>query len=190
MKKNSLLLKLVLFCFVLSLLGSASLLQADKTLDLQTRTQEHSNWCWSACSQSILYHFGQYPTQCAIANYAWGRYDCCNNYDFYWRHNCNQSNQIFAAAGSMNSVLSAWDVNSYGYYSAISFSSCAYLLDSYGPFVMGFRWTSGGGHVVVGYGYINSGQHLKYMDPWPGEGKTTVTYNWALSASDHNWDQT
>lgn len=43
---------------------------ASNSLNVSLCLQEHSNWCWSASCQCIIFYKGQSPDQCDIANYA------------------------------------------------------------------------------------------------------------------------
>jgi hypothetical protein len=163
---------------------------ADATLAVPSRTQEHSNWCWSASSQMILYFKGQYPTQCRIANYAFSRSDCCSNTTFWWNHSCNSANGLYGGSGTIQGILKYWGVGSSAYSTYLYWSSCTSVINARRPFVMRFGWTSGGGHFLVTYGYVTSGSKLRYYDPWPGEGATLASYSWVVSASDHRWTHT
>jgi hypothetical protein len=42
--------------------------------------QQTINWCWAACTQMVVAaHQTRYPSQCDLANMAFGRQDCCGN---------------------------------------------------------------------------------------------------------------
>lgn len=161
-------------------------------LNVGERIQEHSQWCWAGTSQCVLNYRSKTPSQCAIANYAWSRTDCCGNSTFNWNHRCNQPNGMYGSSGTIQYILSYWGVSSYGSATYLTWSGLNTEVNGNRPFVMRFGWSSGGGHFLVGYGYDDrSGtQRMGYMDPWPGEGYTWSNYSWVVRASDHSWTHT
>jgi Peptidase_C39 like family len=196
MKRKSTLITALLVCISLLLISPG--IEAGKpttvgnSLNVAKRTQEHSNWCWDGSSQCVLYYFGQTPSQCEIANYAWKRSDCCSSNVFDWYHPCNQGNYLFGRKGNCQQILANWGVDSSGVNGSLSWNDVISDIDSGLPFIMGWYWTYGGGHALVGHAYNikNNTQYVSYMDPWPGEGFSTSTYSYVVSASDHQWGQT
>jgi hypothetical protein len=190
--KQKRILSLAGILVVLSLIGAASVLYGDVTLAVPERFQEYSNWCWAGSSQAILYYNSQYPAQCEIANFAWSTTKCCTgSTNFYDRvKGCNKANWLYGTSGSVEGILENWGVSSSGTDEPLTWTQSVQELDNGYPFVIRFGWTSGGGHFLVGYGYIANGSYLKYMDPWPGEGYTTSLFTWVVSASDHDWTHT
>jgi len=181
-----------IFCVVALLLGFSISLTADVTLNCPECIQEYSNWCWAGASQSTLYHYSQFPSQCEIANYAWSTTKCCEgSTDFYDRvKGCNKANFLYGNDGSIEGILSNWGVSSVGFDYPMTQVESFTELDNGFPFVMRWAWSSGGGHFLVGYGYITTGAYLHYMDPWPGEGLTTSLFSYVVTASDHDWTHT
>ena len=176
---------------ILCVLVFSLFISADVTLDCPECIQEYSNWCWAGTSQSVLDYYNQFPSQCEIANYAWTTTKCCGNYDFYNRvKGCNKANWLYGNDGSIQGILSNWGVNSVGFDYPMTQTESFTELDNGYPFVMRWGWSSGGGHFLVGYGYITAGSYLHYMDPWPGEGLTTSLFTYVVSASDHDWTHT
>jgi len=164
---------------------------ADDVLYLPESIQEHSQWCWAGSSQAVLQHYGAYVEQCEIVNWAFGSSSCCGNTDFYWTDtSCNNWNYMYGVTGSLQDILTHWGVNSSSMATYLSKSSCVSEIDAGRPFVMRFGWTSGGGHFLVGYGYVQSGDYLDYMDPWLGNGYTKSLYDWIVGATDHTWTHT
>lgn len=187
MRKNKL-LGIILLVIGLS---APSFVSADVTLSVPERFQEYSNWCWAGSSEAILNYNGLTPSQCEIANYCWSSTRCCGNYTFYQSvKGCNKGAYIIGDKFSIEDIMDHWGISTTGYYDYISWTSCVSELDSGDPFVIRFGWSGGGGHFLVGYGYITTGQYLKYMDPWPGEGYTTSTYSFVVSSTDHDWTHT
>lgn len=153
--------------------------------DLPERIQEHSNWCWDASSQSILYYYQNYPTQCEIANWAWGRNDCCGNPVFYWDHPCNLPNSICVIRDIIDNYRDIYS-DCLGDY--LSERVVNYEADAHRPFGIRFGWKGGGGHILVGRGYSDG--YVYYMDPWPGNGYTISTYAWVVDSPKHSWTHT
>jgi hypothetical protein len=177
---------------LLSLMGTISLLYSDVTLAVPEIFQEYSNWCWDASSQATLFYYNQYPSQCEIANYAWNTSRCCGGSDdFYDRvKGCNKANWLYGNDGSVQGILANWGISSTAVDDARTWSECVQDLDNGSPVVMRFGWSSGGGHMLVLFGYISTGSYLEYMDPWPGEGYTTSLYTYVASSPDHDWTHT
>jgi peptidase C39-like protein/FG-GAP repeat protein len=152
--------------------------------------QSQEQWCWAASSQMILSYYGTSTAQCTMANYCFSQSSCCNN--VVWPNGtgsyCNQPNWVFGYGKDMAEVLSVYGgISGTGYYSALAWSTLVSEINGGHPFVIGFSWTSGGGHALVGRGY--SGSYGYYNDPWPGEGYMYASYSWMVSASDHVWDE-
>ena len=161
---------------------------ADTSLSVPETFQEHSNWCWAGSSKAVLDYYQHIVPECSIANWAWGRTDCCGSSDFYWNHPCNTANAMYGTSGSLQGILTHWGVNSSAQASSLPQNTAVSEIDAERPFVMRFGWTSGGGHFLVGYGHSQSGTYLDYMDPW--NGYTRSLYSWIVSASDHAWTHT
>jgi len=190
MKKGRIFLRIGIFYMILNIFHGVAICSADTTIGVTLATQEHSNWCWAASSKMVLDYYSSVQTQCAIANWAWGRSDCCGNSEFNWSHTCNQSNCMYGGSGCIDNILSHWGVSSVGQSSVFSQDTVVSEINGCRPFVMRFGWTGGGGHFLVSYGYDTSGTYVDYMDPWPGNGVTKKLYTWVVSASDHTWTHT
>ena len=152
------------------------------------RIQEHSNWCWDASSQSILNYYEHFPSQCAIANYAFSRSDCCGSSTFYWNHPCDTGNYLCIGRG-MDAVLDNYGpVSSYCAEHPLPQYTVQYEANAHRPFGMRFDWKGGGAHALVGRGY--SSGYVYYMDPWPGNGYTVSSYAYVVESSSHWWTRT
>ena len=184
-------IKHALVGIVLSIAAQASFAQA-KWLNVPSVIQEHSQWCWSATSKSILSLYNKTPSQCQIVNWAYGLNYACGNSTFNWNSPANQPNGMYGSNGSVQNILNAWGVPNTAYSTASSWSSVQYDINNNRPFVIRYGWSSGGGHIMVGYGYYvtNNVAYIRIMNPWPGEGYTSRTYSSAVSASDHQWTHT
>jgi hypothetical protein len=176
------------FLFTLLLTPAAD--SANMVLNVPETAQEHSNWCWDASSNAVLEYYGTGVAQCDIAKWAWQRSDCCGNTTFAWSHACNQQNYMYGISGSVQDILSNWNVSSNAT-AALSQATSVSEINAGRPFVIRFEWTFGGsGHFLDGYGYEQDGQYLWYMDPWPGNGNIKSLYTWVVSATDHTWTNT
>ena len=147
-------------------------------LSVPQYNQEKTQWCWDASSQMILYYYGKSVSQTTIANWAVGGQNL-PNYLYNssdWRKDCRQ---VLAYFGSLSST-------GYGY--AFSLSTVTSEIDAGRPMMIGWSWTSGGGHAVVIHG--TSGSYLYVRDPWYGA--TVNTYNWVYYArgGSGQWTQT
>ncbi len=179
---------LTVFTVVLALLVLVPALQA-ATVYTATKYQEHSNWCWDASCQMCFTNYSKNYSQCSIANYIFGRSDCCGVSTFDWYHTCNQGGTVY----DMNNTLSAGGVSSSYLWSALSWNDTQYCISTFGrPFIMCWYWTSGGGHAIVGYGYRTyyGTDQIGMKDPWPGEGPQWISYSYAVSSSNHTWSAT
>lgn len=190
MKKKNIFLRIGIFCMIINIFLGTAICTADTTLNVPNTPQEHSNWCWAASSKAVLDYYGNVQTQCAIANWAWSRTDCCGNSTFDWNNTCNSTNNMYGSSGSLQNILSHWGVSSTALSTYLSQNTVVSEINGCRPFVIRFGWTSGGGHFLVGRGYDQSGAYVDYMDPIPGNGYTKSTYAYTVSASDHNWTHT
>jgi len=196
-KKKS--FKTILILVGLIVILSAPNSFADRILPVPEKIQEHSNWCWDASSQAILAYYHYYPSQCDMANWAFGRADCCGNNVFGWAHACNSGDWLCEYNGPQpvrdvlphfggpdTAIWTCSGINCTGG----ALSQADVLIDVNGryPFMMRFDWTGGGAHALVGRGMM--GNNLYYMDPWPGNGQTVSLYSWVVQASGHCWTQT
>lgn len=141
-------------------------------------TQEKTNWCWAACSQSILSYFGTSVTQTAFVNYV---------------KNSTTAPNLTATDAEAKSGLSHWGVSSTQTTSYLSFSTIiSEIYNNNRPIYAGWSWTAGGGHALVLDGYDDdTTDYVEYMNPGDG-GFHQATYTWFKGGSsyDHVWDGT
>lgn len=142
--KLSSLLLIVHLCLVMS---PASIL-ADAVLSVPETFQEHSQWCWAGSADGVLSYYGNAQVQCAMANFAWSRNDCCGNSNFHWNHPCNQPNYMFGVPGSLQSILNNWGVPSTPVYRHLSQDAVSLEIDAGRPFILRYGWNQGGGHFI------------------------------------------
>jgi len=136
--------------------------------------QEKTNWCWAACSVScISYAKGSAPSQTSFVTTVKG----------------SAVNEP-ATLGEIVYGLGKYGTSCTSSYSYVSFSTLKaemYQYDS--PFIVGWSWSSGGGHALVLYGYTDyTNPYVRYLDPWDGS-FNYVSYNYFKGGSsyDHTW---
>jgi peptidase C39-like protein/FG-GAP repeat protein len=170
--------------FIVVLAGSLPALAGILPVPMIYQTQ--NQWCWAGSCQMILSYYGTATAQCTMANYCFGLSYCCSSPS---STSCNQPNWIFGYGKDMAEVLSHYgSISGTGYNSYLGWSTLVSEIDGGHPFVIGFSWTGGGGHAMVGRGY--SGNNVYYNDPW--DGYMYASYTWMKSSSDssaHVWDQ-
>jgi hypothetical protein len=143
-------------------------------LPITPHQQLQDQWCWTACSESVLNYYGSAAQQCQMANYAFGQTNCCNN--VVWPNGtgplCDQRNflanwlDIIWGSKSAQSVIKHFGKVDSSYRPwAVSASTLKDQISAKAPWIMGWKWTDEGGHVLLGYGL--SGTMVSYMDPWP-----------------------
>ena len=129
--------------------------------------QQQSNWCWAASAQMIMEYHGVTVPQCVQANDALGRSDCCG--------------------GSPPSVCNTTGWPSFGTYGFLYTTTIGpFTLDEIAeeigcrerPIAFTWAWDGGGGHMMVAFGFDESGWVLIH-DPLPvGYGSTSaITYS-------------
>jgi len=150
-------------------------------LDLPNVRQEQSQWCWAACARALFLYHGREVEQCLIANYNWGRSDCCAD---PCPGECNQPTDLIP---NVQSILANWDVNSQIKWSAASFHSLQSEINAGRPVWARWAWESGGGHFLLVDGYNDdSGNKVMYMNPSYGSHYLT-DYSWMVEAGNHTW---
>jgi hypothetical protein len=173
-------------------------------LSITSHEQLQNQWCWAACSESVLNFYGLLTQQCEMANYAFGQSNCCNN--VVWPDGTGTSCDRANALGSGN-ILADWlqliwgmknaqsviknfgNVDSSYRPYAVSTKTVEEQISRKAPWIMGWAWTSGGGHALLGYGF--SSNLISYMDPWPTKTRSNILdYSAVKKSTDHEWNQT
>ncbi|MFA5405051.1 MAG: C39 family peptidase [Ignavibacteria bacterium] len=156
--------------------------------------QEQDQWCWAGSSACVLKYYGKNISQCTIAEYTrtvstwhnFGSVNCCTDPS----QGCNYWNYNWGTSGSIQDILQHWGVQNSGVSNALSTTQIQTELNSQRPFIFRWGWTTGGGHFLIGHGYISSTSQMYYMDPWFNEGLHIATYSWIVSNADHSWTHT
>jgi hypothetical protein len=144
-------------------------------LNVPQKYQEHTNWCWSACSQAILEYYGTMKTQTTIAQYGT---DGANIWNWLYGSTINPTRN------GINLILNHFaSLATTPYASYLSQVGVGSEIKARRPFVIRWGWDSDGGHFVVGKGI--DGDYLYLMDPWYGP--TINTYSWVRQGSNHTW---
>lgn len=152
-----------------------------KYLDVPAVKQEQNQWCWAGCARAVFLYYGQDVAQCTIANYNWGRTDCCTNPS---SPACNNWTYLIP---NVQNILRHWDVDSNALWSSASFNTLRSEIHDDRPVWVRWEWSGGGGHFVVIRGYNDdSGNKVSYMDPWYGAHYLT-DYSWMVSGGTHTW---
>lgn len=132
-------------------------------LSITMQAQENSNWCWAASGNTVAAFFGYSYSQNQFCNLAFQR--AINS-------SCPDSQ---ATLGDDQTAFNAIGLNS-GYYFAgyLSYSSVVNEIDAIRPIITRIQWQSGGGHMMVIYGYDKSQSWVYWGNPWP----SSTRYNW------------
>jgi hypothetical protein len=142
---------------------------ASTSLSLPWYQQSQSNWCAIASAEMLLGFYGSSVPQCEMANYDFGRTDCCSNPS---SSACNPSSGSFTGKPASHYGL-GWTQYKDNTFSWSQFKS---EIDAGRPVSIGWNWNSGGGHAmnVAGYNQVTVGfftsYYLEVWDPQPGAG--------------------
>ena len=129
--------------------------------------QQQSEWCWAACTAMIAAFFNK-PTvkQCELANFLQQQTTCCDNPGSSACNQPCQNQNIMRVYGHIGIGGHAPDL-------PLFVDTLANEIIAGRPVEVGFLWDSGGGHVVLVYGYNFEGV-FAVRDPW--RGTLSVTY--------------
>ena len=177
-------IRLLLICL---LFIPCSLKSFTQILDLNYFPQEKSQWCWAACSQTILDYYNISVQQCDIAEFTrthssqdFGEIPCCDTPGA-----CNSPNYLYGFGGSIADILANWKVYSKEEKSPLSYKQCVNEFNQEKPFIFRWGWINGGGHFLVATGMKDSMMH--YIDPLYNEGYKISHYDEVISNPSHNW---
>ncbi|HEY2746553.1 MAG TPA: C39 family peptidase [Polyangia bacterium] len=140
-----------------------------KSLALPYYGQSQSNWCAIASAEMLLAFNGSSVQECEMANYDFGRSDCCTNPS---SAACNPSTGSYTGkpAGYYGLSVTQYKDNTF------SWSQFKSEIDAGRPVSIGWNWNAGGGHAlnVAGYETVTFGflstNYLEVWDPLPGAG--------------------
>jgi len=164
---------------------------AELILDVPETEQRENQWCWAGVSYSILTYYGDDVSQGQIAQFGLGdsTYNC-------WNYIVNSGQSEVTLNGStyyvrgINQIMDNWNTPNTALYSSLAETEWDENIDALHPFVVRWGWTSGGGHFVVGMGYLDNG-NIQIMDPWYGNGYVVQTRDWVqYGTGDREWTHT
>jgi len=151
--------------------------------------QQTSQWCWAASAEMTMAYLGKDVSECAQANAATERDDCCNE-------QCPDPDE------SSDCVVAAWpDFEHWGFQppqrtnaTALSWEDLTAELSAGRPFTFTWQWIGGSGHMMVAHGWqiVDGVSKVQVDDPWPPcEGNPVVMdYDeYVARDNDHtHWD--
>lgn len=187
-------LKLIKICIFCMMLFTQTTLYAQTTLPASLNIQENDQWCWAACTKTVLELYNKNLSQCEIAEYArtqitwhnFGSVNCCTDAT----KGCNYWNYNWGSPGSMADILTHYGQIPINQGSSLTFVEASTEISNNRPFIVRWGWRTGGGHFVVGYGVNTKTNTIYLMNPWPGEGKSIQTYAWVVDDGSHTWTHT
>ena len=143
-------------------------------LDVPLDPQQQTEWCWAASAEMVMGYLGTNVQQCAEANYAVGRTDCCTS-SASAENACNQPGWPDWSYWGFN-----FEETAYG--TALSFAQLEVEIAANRPVGFAWAWTGGGGHYMVATGTEVDDDNVQYVtinDPWaPNVGdQVTLTYD-------------
>lgn len=164
MTSKTLLFPAVLLLAVALVLGGCCRPEIVGSVPNTLRPQQTNNWCWAAVTQMLAQHVGISVNQCDLANYRFGRTDCCNNQ--HTGSNCPKTDSCntpgwleldFAGVAFQETTAArTWE----------QLRSQLYCAKK----PMGYAYGTPGvvGHVVVIKGYVSVGgtNYVILNDPW------------------------
>ncbi|WP_027347037.1 papain-like cysteine protease family protein [Hamadaea tsunoensis] len=134
-------------------------------LGITMQSQVNSNWCWAASGNTVAAYLG-FPSysQNQFCNLAFDRSinsTCPNS-----QANLGNDQEAFRQIG----ISPGYYYNGY-----LSYNTVINEIDALRPVMTRIQWQSGGGHMMVLYGYDKSQNWVYWGDPWPSD----TRYNWA-----------
>ena len=153
-------------------------------LNVPTKFQEKSNWCWSATSQAVLEYYGIYYLQTEIAAYGTPGQDNLPNYLYGQDARRKGLDMILAYFGG---------IYSQGVPYPVSENQVVYSIENLQrPMPIRWGWESiETGHIaaLTGVAYQEQVLYVSLMDP--ARGRYIKTYDWVDGGSpDGSWTHT
>ncbi len=162
---------------------------AAKTLDINEIEQQKDQWCWVGCSKMILDYHGIELSQGQIAEFGLGD-SSINRPNYLWGAGQFSYNGTTQYQNGISKILENWGFGGYNYewYAAeytLTEEQWKQEIDDGHPFVINWSWYKGGGHFVVGMGYLDNGNY-EITNPWFGTGYTVASYDWIKNRPDYS----
>jgi hypothetical protein len=147
-------------------------------------------WCWAASGEMTMSYLGNNVPQCGQANLELNRLDCCVPSGQLPPEACIHGGYPqYSAWGFTN------DLTSRG--TPLTFAQMQQQISLNKPWAFVWKWTAGGGHVMVGTGWALIpllGQDLRFVymnnpEPWSGTGdggkQYWISYDYYVSGKNH-----
>jgi hypothetical protein len=148
----------------LTLTAGAPAQAASQILDITMQQQQQDNWCWAASGDTIATYYGYGYSQNQFCNLAFGR---------PVDSSCPDSQ---ATLGDVQNAFSRIGIGSGRYVTgSLSYATVQGEVNAGRPMETRIQWSSGGGHMLVLYGYDTANNWVYWGDPWPSD----YRYNWA-----------
>lgn len=149
-------------------------------LDVPLIKQQTKMWCWATSVQMIMTFMGKPITQCEQADIQLKKTDCCAD-----------SVPVYCIKGGWPQFYR------YGFVSdsvdaPLSWDQLKGQIDDHQPVVFSWKWTLGGGHMMVATGYAEP-NWVYVNNPFPPHGETglpdgdhqVITYEEYISSQTH-----
>lgn len=163
----------MLACATLTLPASAGV------LNVEQKYQELNQWCWAGSCQAVLRFYGITPSQTNIAIYGTGG---SNVWNYLWGQGTDPGDHIFRRGCDLI-INNFGGVAGTGFTGTLTASQLQAEIDAFRPAFINWAWDSGGGHILVARGMVNSNVYL--MDPWYGP--SANDYAWVVKGGGHTW---
>ena len=105
-------------------------------------------WCWAASGQMAMSYLGTNVSQCEQANKEFNRTDCCVPSGKLPPAQC-----IHGGSPQLSAWGFSFDKTEPG--TPLTMAQMAQQIAANKPWIFVWKWTTGGGHVMVGTGYVN-----------------------------------
>ncbi|MBB5872179.1 hypothetical protein F4553_005613 [Allocatelliglobosispora scoriae] len=134
-----------------------------RKLNITMQAQQLSNWCWAASGNTVAAFYGYSYSQNQFCNLAFNRSmnsSCPNNQ---------------ATLGNDQTAFAAIGIDPGYYYNGyLSYNTVVNEIEALRPIITRIQWQSGGGHMMVIYGYDKSQSWVYWGNPWASSSR----YNW------------
>ncbi|HEX9653065.1 MAG TPA: TonB family protein [bacterium] len=149
-------------------------------LDVPLIKQQTKMWCWATSAQMIMTFMGKPISQCEQANIQLKKSDCCTD-----------SIPKYCVKGGWPQFY-RYEFTSDSVDAALSWEQLKAQIDNQQPVVFSWRWTLGGGHMMVATGYAEP-NWVYVNNPFPPQGDPNlpegdhqiITYEEFVSSTDH-----
>ncbi len=163
--------------------GLRSFQESDRKviLEVPLMKQQTKMWCWAASAQMIMTYMGKPITQCEQADIQLKKTDCCAD-----------SIPTYCIKGGWPQFY-RYGFTSDSVDAALSWEQLKAQIDRNQPVVFSWRWSLGGGHMMVATGYAEP-NWVYVNNPFPPQGEASlpqgdyqaITYEEFVSSQNHS----